>query len=122
MDTKKVIENAFLKPFSEQVKIRNGEKNNHITFPAGNAGCGGQEEGLDMQAKCLNRFFFYGCISASSFLFHSLILIVFALFSNKQNHVLHQSKRSHNQRRTGIARMEQILLSMVPITTQVQSS
>lgn len=34
-------------------------KNNHITSPAGNAGCGGQEEELDMQAKCLNRFLFF---------------------------------------------------------------
>lgn len=72
MDTKKVIENAFLKPFSEQVKIRNGEKNNHITFPAGNAGCGGQEEGLDMQAKCLNRFFFMA-VSLQA-LFYSTLL------------------------------------------------
>lgn len=57
MDIKKVIEIAFPKPFFEQVKIHNGKKYNHTTFPAGNAGCGGQEEELDMQAQCLNRFF-----------------------------------------------------------------
>lgn len=79
MDIKKVIEIAFPKPFFEQVKIHNGKKYNHTTFPAGNAGCGGQEEELDMQAQCLNRFFFFFMAVSLQALFYSTLLYLHSL-------------------------------------------
>lgn len=58
MAIKNAIEMLFRNRFLWPGKNTQREENNHVTFPAGNAGCSDQEEESDTQAKCLHRLFF----------------------------------------------------------------